>query len=471
MVQEVALAKAVTFLCGEHEISLDLMEQAVVDSWQIRNWVIYDLTNMGRMQLQGQSHDDSIIFSVRHIVQADSSTHNVEGNAHQTIRIANLLNDQACFAPQDRVLGILGMIQEEFEVVREDLHTYTSIPDLYTRFSTLMFEASGPAVTDWHWWYYLGMTFSLNRIEGLPSWVPDLHHQDPESKRRPLESMLGARVYSDPPWQASSRSCIASKGSEPDEIVLRGKLLDEVVLAHPEVPHFPDDLEPGYGDGMTWLAVLVKLIRWESKLADAVVYGATKGGGVSEETYWRTLLSGMSTDFVSGTQFTHEMWLQFCVFGQQFLEIVPRLEELKRYVIEYISLNRPQHSTNSHSRESGTDPWDLPDWTQSEGERATMDAFRNPEHPVARFTASICFTRHHQLFNTEGGRFGFTATGVQAGDVVCVFNNAVSPHVLRRVEDRDGKARYIFMGDAYVSGLMYEEADNMDVKEVDIVLV
>jgi hypothetical protein len=39
------------------------------------------------------------------------------------------------------------------------------------------------------------------------------------------------------------------------------------------------------------------------------------------------------------------------------------------------------------------------------------------------------------------------------------------------VEGRDGGARYIFVGDAYVSGLMYGEADKMDVDEVDIVLV
>ena len=100
-----------------------------------------------------------------------------------------------------------------------------------------------------------------------------------------------------------------------------------------------------------------------------------------------------------------------------------------------------------------------------------MDAFRNSEHPVTRFVGDVCFTHDHQLFNTRDGKFGFTATGVQAGDVVCVFNHAVSPHVLRRVEDRVGEARYIFVGDAYVHGLMYEEADSMDLEEVDIVLV
>ena len=332
MVQEVALAKAVTFLCGEHEISLDLMEQAVVDSWQIHNWIIYDLTNMGRMRLMGQSHDDSMVFSIRSIVQNDCRFHKSETNAHhRTIRIANLLDDQACFAPQDRVLGILGMVQEEFGDSGKDLHTYTSIPDLYTRFSILMFEASGPAVTETHWWYYVSMAFSKNRIQGLPSWVPDLHHRDAQSKRRPWESMLGARVYSDPPWQASSKACVASKGSQPDEIILRGKILDEVKLVHPEIPHFPDDMEPGYGDGMTWMVVLVRLIRWESELADAILHNADGAYNVSEDTYWRSLLSGMSTDFASGMRFTRDTWLQFRTEGQKFLKLVPRLEELKRY--------------------------------------------------------------------------------------------------------------------------------------------
>ena len=100
-----------------------------------------------------------------------------------------------------------------------------------------------------------------------------------------------------------------------------------------------------------------------------------------------------------------------------------------------------------------------------------METFRSPEHPVARFVTNVCFTRDHQLFNTTDGMFGFTATGVQEGDIVCVINHAVSPHVLRRVEDRDGEARYVLVGDAYVSGLMYGEADGMDVDEVDIVLV
>lgn len=90
---------------------------------------------------------------------------------------------------------------------------------------------------------------------------------------------------------------------------------------------------------------------------------------------------------------------------------------------------------------------------------------------MKKFTSKLCFTCDHQLINTKEGRFGFTCTGVRAGDVVCVFNDSVSPFVLRRVEDRDGDVRYQFVGDAYVHGLMYGEADRIDVDEVDVLLV
>jgi hypothetical protein len=100
-----------------------------------------------------------------------------------------------------------------------------------------------------------------------------------------------------------------------------------------------------------------------------------------------------------------------------------------------------------------------------------MAAFRMVDNPVCNFVVALCFTRDHQLFNTENGRIGFTCTGVQEGDVACVFNHSPTPHVLRRVENRDGERRYRFVGDAYVHGLMCEESDGMEVEEVDVVLV
>lgn len=53
---------------------------------------------------------------------------------------------------------------------------------------------------------------------------------------------------------------------------------------------------------------------------------------------------------------------------------------------------------------------------------------------------------------------------------MCVFNNAWVPHVLRRAND-NGIEKYRFVGDAYVHGLMYGAADEMDLEVRDIILV
>lgn len=45
MVQELALAKEITFLCGDHEMESQWMEKAVFDSWHITRWTLIDLTN------------------------------------------------------------------------------------------------------------------------------------------------------------------------------------------------------------------------------------------------------------------------------------------------------------------------------------------------------------------------------------------------------------------------------------------
>ena len=75
------------------------------------------------------------------------------------------------------------------------------------------------------------------------------------------------------------------------------------------------------------------------------------------------------------------------------------------------------------------------------------------------------------MIGTREGRFGFTCTGARLGDVVCVFNNSVSPFVVRRVDEVDGRTRWKLVGDAYVSGLMYGEADALGVEEVDVLLM
>ena len=83
----------------------------------------------------------------------------------------------------------------------------------------------------------------------------------------------------------------------------------------------------------------------------------------------------------------------------------------------------------------------------------------------------LCRLAERQLFNTAQGRFGFTLKGVREGDLVVVLEGSPTPHVVRRVDDREGSERYVFVGDAYVHGLMYGEAGELGVEERELVFV
>lgn len=87
------------------------------------------------------------------------------------------------------------------------------------------------------------------------------------------------------------------------------------------------------------------------------------------------------------------------------------------------------------------------------------------------FGSRISMLRKRSFFTTEQGRFGFTSLGVRPDDVLCVFNGSQTPHVIRRVDDRDGEERYKLIGDAFVLDLMYGAADGMDVEEKTFVIV
>jgi hypothetical protein len=100
---------------------------------------------------------------------------------------------------------------------------------------------------------------------------------------------------------------------------------------------------------------------------------------------------------------------------------------------------------------------------------ATLEPLNNGSGAQLFFNA-LANLNSRQLFMTAEGRIGFTLCGVQPGDSVCILNGAWVPHVLRKVDDRDGTV-YKFIGDAYVHGLMYGEADEMNVEVERVRLV
>lgn len=93
-----------------------------------------------------------------------------------------------------------------------------------------------------------------------------------------------------------------------------------------------------------------------------------------------------------------------------------------------------------------------------------------PGTPTQNIIVKMANFVDRSFFNTKNGYFGLVIKGVQPGDLVCVFNTATTPHVLRKAVDQ-GKDVYQIIGDAYVNDLMYGQADEMSIDVRDIELV
>lgn len=82
---------------------------------------------------------------------------------------------------------------------------------------------------------------------------------------------------------------------------------------------------------------------------------------------------------------------------------------------------------------------------------------------IASHSPALSFFRNmgevligRQLFTTADGHFGFGNVGVQEGDVLCVFNGAPTPHVLRKVTGSGGDddGTHTLVAPAYVHGMI-----------------
>lgn len=70
-------------------------------------------------------------------------------------------------------------------------------------------------------------------------------------------------------------------------------------------------------------------------------------------------------------------------------------------------------------------------------------------------------TWHRRLFSTKKGYLGIAAAGMEANDVLCILAGSQMPMILRPVQED-----WLFVGQAYVHGIMDGEAVNDEVSEL-----
>ena len=307
VVQEAALAMNIAFLCGEHEIDFALLE-AAVDNGFVHSWNVNDVHG-DPVKFPIPTSDNSTLFHIRGRVQKDATS--LESvTPSLLLRLAILMSrEHDCYDAKDRVFGMLGLVkEEELDATGISLRTCATVQEMYTQVSAYLLLNNDPNMTE-NWWKYFNSAFTFNKPVGLPSWVPDLHHQKQFAAEYVCEPRIVVEFIERWPlyqrYEASRRLAVIGKGSRDDEIVMRGKILDEIILAHPTPPNTTDSSTNTKDDGGVMM-FLTRLADWEQNVARSVLrdtnHDEVKDGDItpqdwriSEETYWRTLLANNLT--------------------------------------------------------------------------------------------------------------------------------------------------------------------------------
>jgi hypothetical protein len=316
VVQEAVLARNISFLFGEHEVDFATLDGAIDSAQAFRRWDWRD-TKGKPVRVAYMVMDDQVIPTIRTFFRSQE-VHAEDTVAWRPLRVVLLMTGNLeCFAPQDRISGMMGLLKEMDPNV-PGFDRSASVVDLYTAFSRYIMSKS---TRDHFWWQYLNMSFSLTRREGLPSWVPDFHYQT-EPYTCGLRNIRVFQSNVDERYKASSGISHFKLGQQLDEISLDGKILDSVVMVHPSFPQMSGSFAEVMPKEL--MATLVGVQEWESTLASLLLPGYSmeaKGDTVGTapkphvnlETYWRTLMADSRVGPLDGGyELTSETWQTFC---------------------------------------------------------------------------------------------------------------------------------------------------------------
>jgi len=252
-----------------------------------------------------------------------------------------------CLLPKDRIRGILALANDP-NFAGIEAKDWLDIATVYTKFSGHLL--STVESRNLGWWRWLSLAFTVVRDADLPSWVPDFHHQDAEHTCKPYRRITSYRnwyggTYTCQYQASKMRSMPVMLGKQRNEIVLRGKILDEVREVFDRIPAQP----PANFD--TDLAYQWCVSEWEEDIADTVLSRGRgvddecpSGGGkigqrsISLDTFWRTLIGNMTEQREGSiTVDTYQRWRTRC---KRIREVAAKHDLINKYVPSTIAAER-----------------------------------------------------------------------------------------------------------------------------------
>ena len=423
IVQEISLAQEATVLCGEKAIPLDILDATF-------SAVSHCITS-GFRRLHHETQDFAYGLSANFYESIALTTRRKHRRQDQSgiIRLADIVYQAgvppgrphySATDPRDISFGLLGVITDGGALgLRVD---YTmKLAEVFTALTrSLIYDGdeNRPA-------YHLDQCVPKQRWDSpdsLPSWVPDweaIGKHGPEVY--PINYSRAFNATAGIPTPPRPRNC----NEDDARGILRcpGCCVDVVTdVMHPPQWKKRDD----------WTASkIVDVEAWLSSICDFAKLGPESSPG--EDYVWRTIMLDMYDGISRPNRFEakpidDEKASVIRKIMRRVPIVVESLTEAQRHYIWYELSSLSNFETIDQKLEY------IVEWLKVIG---SVD-------------------RGRTLFKTNKGMFGLGHVAIQREDIVCLLWGTRSPIILRPRNDEAGGG-FIFVGDAYIDGIMYGE--------------
>jgi hypothetical protein len=468
VVQEIALAKAATVICGTKSFSWDKLSHTLsfikATKWyhHLHTEKIKHVTKLQKepgiyKRLLKSKLDvgvGPVYLNATRLKLSSYNRLNKEANRAPPLR---MLLETHRFSkstdPRDKVYAFLGLADRRMAPFRTQPDAINpdynlSVQDVYTQTARALLTSYGTLALLSH-----VQDPSVTKIDGLPSWVPDYSVPlDPYPLRYRGPSLW--KACGNMPWEMNVFSMengeLDVKGYKLDYIDQTSVLLDET-----------DD------PSVTWASIVKLALSLELPYPNPV----NKRSHPSRiEVLWRTLTTNTYNKTYPAPPET----------GSLFIDYILNLQ-IRHRLMPWSSSDefQPHHSPLSDSiyPEWNTllqlEPNDSPHSLARYKERlATVveSMFNGTYSPIGLAQLQHEFDqsggKKRRLFRTLSNYLGTGPRSLRAGDEVWILHGGSVPLVLRR--QRNGNYRLI--GEAFVYGVMHGEVQAMNLPRRDIVI-
>ena len=423
VIQEVSLVKEALVLCGMKSMSLDMLiaTLAAVSYCLFRRLpALHPLTQNFGCNLQ-RNFFENVPVIMRLINQ-----YMIPGSMQ--IRLVDIVFQRgkppgrpfySATDPRDFVFGVLGLLSDR-ERLGLEVNYKMTVGEVFTALTRALIYDKRPN------------EFSLANVIprgeakldiSLPSWVPDW--RDMGKYGRMIASVhklvsLGATF-------GMSISVPPSHDETPSDLGLlrcQGCRVDIIteVMRPPRTPQWvrSDELGPSFiVDAHAWI--------------DSVIHFANLGPepAPGEDYVWQTMtIPGFGLE-------------------EETRNILRKI--MRRKSIDAAELGFEQRCCICHMMGY---KYDFRDQAARQSEDEILDQVAYLQQTLPEVYGNVC--RERTFFKTAKGMFGRAHMAIRAGDMVVLLNRAKPPIILRPQDDASGGG-FIFLGDAYVHGIMRGE--------------